>query len=107
MQPMKLITHLLADVVSVLELKYEPGGRTHNTIQSTEQCVRKTGQQAVAIIESGEYESPDDGVCRVNRQGPPDGSNLPQLVEARVDQSCYMIRESEGRVNDDSQASHM
>ena len=56
--------------------------------------------QAVAIIESGEYESPDDGVCRVYRQGQPDRSNLPQLAETRVDQSCNMIREIEGRVND-------
>ena len=48
----------------------------------------RTGQQAVAIIESGEYESPNDGVCRVYRQGPPDGSNLPQLVEARFVTIC-------------------
>ena len=98
---MELISHQMADVVSVLELKYEPGGRTHNPIQSTKQCVRKTRQQAIAIIQSGKYESPNDGVCRLNRQGLPDRSNLPQLVEARVDQSCNMVRESEGRVNDE------
>ena len=58
-------------------------------------------QQAVAIVETGEYESPDDSVCRVDRQGPSDGSNLSQLVET-LDQSRYVIGKSEGRVNDDS-----
>ena len=81
-KPMKLIPEHGRDVVEFPCVRDQPGRRVENGLQPSQDSVRGSVENAVAIIHATWYEGMDQCLCGFHCERSPDGSQLSQLEEA-------------------------
>ena len=106
-EPVELTRHKIADMIVSLSLQYQPSRWTHDAIQFTDELRRRSIQQTVTVIQSGQYERPNKCMARIDCQRTSDRTELTKLKIRRPDELWNLTGEHEICVNRDAETSNV